>query len=198
MPKNTTVIAQRGDGFCLRLAAEEDAAAYYAQNYCPLDQETARLTGCKESFTREEVLAFFQRAVRDQDRYFFLILSPDGRIIGETMLNEIDRELRCANFRIALFHLGERGKGIGSWAIEATCDFAFSQLRLHRLSLDVYSFNPRAEQAYRKAGFRREGVLRDAVRDGGRYADDILMAMLEDEWRTRKAAHGLPGPEIGK
>lgn len=197
MPKDPIVIAQR-DGFRLRLAAEEDAAAYYEQNYCPLDRETARLTGSKSSFTREEVLAFFRAAVRGQDQYLFLILSPGGKIIGESVINELDPELRCANFRIALFHPAEQGRGIGSWAIEATCDFAFSQLGLHRLSLDVYSFNPRAERAYRRAGFRREGVLRDAVRDGGRYADDILMAMLEDEWRARKAAHGLPGPEIGK
>ena len=32
----------------------------------------------------------------------------------------------------------------------------------------------------------REGVLRDAVRDGGGYADYILMAILEDEWREIK------------
>ena len=35
---------------------------------------------------------------------------------------------------------------------------------------------------YEKAGFRREGVLRDAVLSEETYADDILMAILEDEW----------------
>lgn len=51
----------------------------------------------------------------------------------------------------------------------------------------MYSFNPRAERVYRAAGFRREGILRDAVRDGDAYADAILMAMLEDEWRALQA-----------
>lgn len=87
--------------------------------------------------------------------------------IEETVINEIDRKLRCANFRIGLFHGTQRRKGIGTWATEVTRDFAFEQLRLHRLELDVYSFNPRAERAYAKAGFKREGVLRDAVLDGG-------------------------------
>ena len=68
-----------------------------------------------------------------------------------------------------------------------TRDFAFEHLKLHRLELDVFSFNPRAERAYLRAGFRREGVLRDAIRDGDAYADDILMALLEDEWRAQKA-----------
>ena len=50
----------------------------------------------------------------------------------------------------------------------------------------MYSFNPRVEKAYLKAGFKREGVRRDAILDGEEYADDILMSMLEDEWRELK------------
>ena len=67
-----------------------------------------------------------------------------------------------------------------------TRDFAFETLGLHRLELDVFSFNPRAVRAYEKAGFRREGVRREAVLDGTAYGDDILMAILEDEWREIK------------
>lgn len=175
------------DGYLLRLARREDAPRYWADNYNPLDREAARLTGCKPVFDREEVLAFFRACVEAEDRYFFLLVAPDGRLIGESVINEIDWTLRCANFRIGIFHATERGRGIGTWAVETTRDFAFEELKLHRLELDVFSFNPRAERTYQKAGFRREGVLRDAVMDGGQYADDILMAMLEEEWRTLKA-----------
>ena len=44
----------------------------------------------------------------------------------------------------------------------------------------------RAEKCYLKAGFNREGVLRDAVLNGDEYADDILMSILEVEWREIK------------
>lgn len=175
------------DGYRIRPARAEDVEDYFSQNYDPLDKEAARCTGCKETFTREEVAAFFLKAVQEEDRYFFLILAPDGRIVGESVINEIDWDLRRANFRIALYHSTERGKGIGGWAIETARDFAFEELRLHRLELDVFSFNTRAERAYLKAGFRREGVLRDAVMDGDGYADDILMAILEEEWKALKA-----------
>ncbi len=175
------------DGYLIRLAHAEDAANYYEQNYCPLDKEVARLTGCKEVFTKEEVTSFFLKSLEEKDRYFFLIIAPDGRIIGESVINEIDWDLRCANFRIGLYHTTERGKGIGTWATEVTRDFAFEKLKLHRLELDVYSFNPRAEKAYLKAGFKREGILRDAVMDGDKYADDILMSILEDEWKALKS-----------
>lgn len=176
------------DGYVLRLAQREDAADYYDQNFCPLDGEVARLTGCKETFTKEEVLSFFYRSLEDGDRCFFLLISPDGRIVGECVINEIDWQLRCANFRIGIFHASQRGKGIGTWATKMIRDYAFEVLKLHRLELDVYSFNPRAEKAYTKAGFVKEGVLRDAVMDGDKFADDILMAMLEDDWRRIKQA----------
>lgn len=174
------------DGFKIRLAQKEDLNDYYEQNYCPLDKEVARLTGCKEAFTKEEVETFFLASLEKDDRYFFLIISPEGRIIGESVINEIDWNLRCANFRIGIYHSAERGQGIGTWATEVTRDFAFEELKLHRLELDVYSFNPRAEKAYVKAGFKREGVLKDAIMDGAKYADDILMAILEDEWKAMR------------
>ena len=66
--------------------------------------------------------------------------------------------------------------------VQATRDFAFGELKLHRLGLNVFSFNELARKAYLAAGFREEGALRDAVWDGERYADDILMAILEEEW----------------
>jgi len=173
-------------GFTLRPALAADAEMYFEQNFNLLDKEVARLTGCKENFTREEVVDFFLQCLEEEDRVDFLIIAPDGRIIGESVINEIDWETKSANFRIALFHSSECGHGIGSWAIRITRDFAFEHLKLHRLELDVFSFNPRAEKAYRAAGFQREGVLRDAIWTGTEYADDILMAILEDEWRAIK------------
>jgi len=171
------------DGYTLRLAKLEDAEEYYSQNFNPLDPEVARLTGCKTEYTQDEVVNFFLKCIEADNRYDFLIIAPDGRIIGERVINEIDWEARRANYRIGIFQSTERGKGIGSWAVKMTRDFAFEKLRLHRLELDVFSFNTRAEKTYVAAGFKREGVLRDAVWDGKEYADDILMAILEDEWR---------------
>ena len=182
------------DGYTLRPARREDGADYYRAGFAHMDPEVARLTGSKASFTKDEVVRFFLSCIDDPDRYDFLLLDPAGRVIGESVLNEIDWEARCANFRICIFRSEDCGQGIGSWAVRTTRDFAFEALKLHRLELDVFSFNPRAIRAYEKAGFRREGVRREAVRDGDRYGDDILMAILEDEWRAVKAREaGLDG-----
>lgn len=178
------------DGYTLRPTRAEDAEDYFWQNFDPLDPSVARLTGCKSAFSHDEVVDFFRSCIAAEDRYDFLLIAPDRRIVGEAVINEIDWALRSANFRVAIFQPEHRGRGLGAWLVETARDFAFQHLKLHRLELDVFSFNPRAEQTYLRAGFRREGVLRDAVLDGETYADDILMAILEDEWRAlQQEAH---------
>lgn len=87
---------------------------------------------------------------------------------------------------MGIFHSDECSKGIGSWAIEMTRNFTFETLNLHRLELEVFSFNQRAQKAYLKAGFQKEGILRDAIMDGEEYADLIIMAILEDDWKVIK------------
>ena len=68
----TTDVISEKDGFVIRLAKADDAVNYYEQNYCPLDKEVARLTGCKEEFSKEEVVSFFLKSLEENDRYFFL------------------------------------------------------------------------------------------------------------------------------
>jgi RimJ/RimL family protein N-acetyltransferase len=61
---------------------------------------------------------------------------------------------------------------------------AFGTVGLHRIELDVYAFNPRAQAVYERAGFVREGVRRDALRWDGEYTDAITMAILAPDWRA--------------
>lgn len=90
------------DGFVLRLARIEDAQEYYEHNFNPLDREIARLTGSRADFTCDEVMNHFKKCIDAEDRYDFVLVSLDGHIIGESVLNEINEDLSCANFRICL------------------------------------------------------------------------------------------------
>ena len=171
------------DGYCLRRPQAEDAENYWS-NFDPFDPDVSWLTGTNVTFAKDQVLTFFHKCLTDPDRRDFLIISPHGEIVGESVINEIDWETRSANFRIAIFQHSHMNKGIGTWVVKRTRDYAFQELKLHRLSLSVYSFNPRAKHVYEKAGFRTEGILRDAILGDGNYADEILMAILESEWQN--------------
>lgn len=175
------------DGYILRLIQKEDANEYYENNFYSLEPEVIKFTGSQPSYTREEVIRFVQQCVDAKDCYDFILIDPDGHIVGESVINEIDDECKSANFRIAIFHPQVRGQGIGTWMIYQTLSFAFDLLKLHRVSLDVFSFNQRAIHTYEKVGFKHEGVLRDAIKVDNQYVDDILMSMLEDEWKVIKS-----------
>ncbi|WP_367986136.1 GNAT family N-acetyltransferase [Streptococcus sp. ZY1909104] len=111
----------------------------------------------------------------------YYLLSIISLCEGDTFLR-----LTAHNFRIVIFDEGYLGQGLGSWAVEKTRDFAFEQVSLHRLELEVFSFNPRAKRAYEKAGFRLEGIKRDSQKTADGYADTLIMSILEDEWKTLK------------
>ena len=64
--------------------------------------------------------------------------------------------------------------------------YAFETLNLNRVWLHVYEYNERGIRAYEKVGFKREGVLRQDRYHAGRYWDTITMAILREEWETRK------------
>ena len=176
-------IEYQKDGYTLRSFQEGQAEKYYRDCFQKVDSEVDRLTGTYEVLDYDKIISSYNRIVNDPNRYDFIIIDPKGRFIGESVINEIDWDLRSANFRIAIFHSENCSKGIGTWVTLLTRDFAFEKLKLHRLELDVFSFNKRAQRVYEKMGFKMEGIRRDAIFDGQNYADDIIMSILEDEWR---------------
>ncbi|HFI0273568.1 TPA: GNAT family N-acetyltransferase [Streptococcus suis] len=174
------------DGFVLQSFQPGFAEKYYEDCFTKLSAEIDRLTGSSGTYKKEEVVSYYNRIVTDPDRFDFMLIAPDGTFIGEAVINELDKENRSANFRIVIFDEGYLGQGLGSWAVEKTRDFAFEQVSLHRLELEVFSFNPRAKRAYEKAGFRLEGIKRDSQKTADGYADTLIMSILEDEWKTLK------------
>ena len=74
------------------------------------------------------------------------------------------------------------GEGLGTAFLGLVLEEAFGRLGAERVSLDCFVGNARAQRAYEKLGFAREGVLRKAYRlsDGAR-TDLVLMALLKSE-----------------
>ncbi|MCG5436294.1 GNAT family N-acetyltransferase [Micromonospora foliorum] len=62
----------------------------------------------------------------------------------------------------------------------------FERLCLHRISLEVFAFNPRARRVYEKVGFVAEGVLRQVLRDGDDWVDATVMSILAPEWAAHR------------
>lgn len=164
----------------LRPIAEADALDMFASLS---DAESMRLTGTQQNFTLEQVQQYCQRVAQADDRFDYAITVPgDPTYLGEVVLNDIDQINRSASFRIALASEKLFGKGYGTEATRLIVGYGFKSLKLHRIELEVYDFNPRAQHVYEKVGFVQEGVRRDALLWNGRYQNAIIMSILEDEY----------------
>ena len=62
-------------------------------------------------------------------------------------------------------------------------DFCFDEMRLHRVQAFIHPDNAASRSLVEKLGFRCEGLLRDNLRVGEVWRDDMLYALLESERR---------------
>jgi len=93
-----------------------------------------------------------------------------------------------ANLYLKRVAVARPGQGLGTAFLTLVLDEAFGPMGAERFYLDCFATNARAQRAYRKLGFSRDGVLRQAYRHGdGTRADLVLMALLKSEWEGREA-----------
>lgn len=125
-----------------------------------------------------------ERATRGQDPSelnFAICLAQGDRHIGNCGFVGIDRENRTATLGIFIGERDCRGQGYGEETVRALCRFAFEEMDLRKIRLDVHAGNAGALKIYERVGFRREGVLREEQFRKGRPVDVIRMGLLRSE-----------------
>ena len=150
------------------------------------DPETVRLTGSVQpawdDVFEKRMREWYETRNLQTDRLDLAVVDrASGAWAGEVVFNEVDERNASCNFRV-LLGPGARDRGLGSEAIKLFVGYGFEHLALHRISLEVYAFNPRARRVYEKVGFTPEGVLRDAIRTDQGWADSTVMAILAPDW----------------
>ena len=156
-----------------------------------LDPEVRRLTGTHRVFTEEELRAFAASRPDHHDRADWLVYDQDtGACLGDCALIDLDPSNAAVDYRIALNDMEATGKGHGTAATDAVLEYAFETLGLHRVALQVFAFNMRAQRSYTKSGFVREGVWREYLRWDGAWHDTVLMSILAEEYAALRAARG--------
>ena len=141
------------------------------------DPEVQRLTGSHEPNDSGRIAQWLATRRDHHDRADWAVIRiGDGAFLGEAVINQLDVANASANYRILLGrpHLDQ---GYGTETTRLIVAYAFG-VGLHRLSLGVYDFNPRAQRVYEKCGFVLEGRLRDALRWDGEWHDELVMSVL--------------------
>ncbi len=118
--------------------------------------------------------------------YHFVIRTlEDDRLIGEIGLDGIQWTNGDAFVGISIGERRDWGKGYGTDAMRTILRYAFTELNLHRVTLTVFEYNPRAIRSYEKAGFVHEGRVRDFLHRDGNRCDLIFMGILREEWENQ-------------
>lgn len=113
----------------------------------------------------------------------YWIVETDAGPAGFVIMRDIHSKDR--NIELQRIAVAEPGRGLGSEVLRAVMDKAFREFGAHRLWLDTYSDNTRAQHVYRSAGFRQEGVMRECKKWGDEYRSLVLMSILESEYKAR-------------
>jgi [ribosomal protein S5]-alanine N-acetyltransferase len=80
------------------------------------------------------------------------------------------------------------GQGYAGEAQRAVIDFAFGELRMHRLEADTHPENAASLRSLERLGFRSEGLLRERWLVADAFSDSVILGLLAGEW-----APGGPG-----
>jgi len=128
----------------------------------------------------EAVETWFAELAKDPLRW---AVEAGGTCVGQARLHSLDEHNRRARFGIGLFAPELLGRGLGTEVTRLVLRHAFETLTLHRVDLRVLASNGRAIRCYEKCGFQREGVERDSVLIDGEWHSDVIMSVLEDDYR---------------
>lgn len=128
--------------------------------------------------TIEKVKAFIAGSYKEEDRHF-AITDENDEYLGTISLKNISQKNKNAEYAIVT-RKKAHGTGIAAKATEELLSYAFGELGLHKIYLNVLEENIRARKLYEKCGFVQEGISKDAVMIGNRYKTLVWYGKFAD------------------
>lgn len=137
--------------------------------------------GGRAARDRNAVAAEIERSQGDPTSYGRFVIEVDGARAGVMGFEVENRRSRIANLERLAIHPDHRGQGVADEAARLFQRHLVVDLGYHRLQLEIYGFNERAQRHTERAGFAREGVRRQAYWRHGEWADGVLYALIRED-----------------
>ncbi len=125
----------------------------------------------------------------DSMHMFMIERLEDGRKIGEIDLSGFNWTVGNAWVGIGIGERESWGKGYGTDAMRVLLRYAFQELNLKRVTLNVFDINQRGISSYENAGFKHEGRVPGGLLIAGKRCDIVYMGILKREWEDMET-HG--------
>ena len=120
------------------------------------------------------------------DFYFAVRTCEDDRFVGFARLERVDWAHGAAQIRIGIGAPADRSQGYGSQVLAMLLVYAFDELNLHRLTVQVPEYNADALRFFQRAGFSEEVRRRKALARDSRRWDLIHLGLLHNDWERNE------------
>lgn len=118
----------------------------------------------------------------DQVAFFSVVDLSADELAGEAVLWGIDMFHRRAHVGMSL-RPSFRGRSLAPDIVNVLCHYGFDVLGLNRIQIDTLADNAPMIATARRAGFTMEATLRQGAWVMGTFVDEVVLALLADEWR---------------
>ena len=156
--------------FLVELTTHEDVEPYLAASR-PRD--------------RAALLEEIERSRREPDAFgrFVVEVERDGEwaragAMGFELVNRLSWIANLGNLAI---HPDFRGRRLSDEAAKLLQRYLLFELDLHRLQLEIYGFNERAQRHAERAGFVHEGARRRAYWRHGEWVDGVIYGLVRED-----------------
>jgi RimJ/RimL family protein N-acetyltransferase len=175
----------KGERVTLRAVERDDLPAIHAVRNDPEVEGRVFAAPLPHSLAELEAQFDAQAAKPAHEREDIVFaIETGGAVIGRLIL--FDQDTVSGTIRLGVgIARDHQGRGLGTEAVDLSLSYAFRDLGVRKVWLDVLADNPQAIASYRKSGFVEEGRMRAHYRHDGEHRDAVLMGILRDEWEAR-------------
>jgi RimJ/RimL family protein N-acetyltransferase len=118
---------------------------------------------------------------RDPEEGALLVVELDGNRAGAMLWERQNVRSRIAHVSGIAIHPDFRGRRLADDAARLLQHHLIHERGFHRIELEIYGFNERAQRHAERSGYIQEGVKRKAYRQGDGWVDGVLYAIVEED-----------------
>jgi len=137
--------------------------------------------GGRSARDHDAVAAEIERSRGDPTSYGRFVIVVGGARAGVMGFEVENRRSRIAHLERLAVHPDYRGQRVADEAARLLQRHLVRDLGYHRLQLEIYGFNERAQRHAERVGFRLEGVRRKAYWRHGEWMDGVLYALIRGD-----------------
>jgi RimJ/RimL family protein N-acetyltransferase len=133
---------------------------------------------------KAEIVKFIKintKVFNKEDTWYQLGIFENGRLIGDIGIHFIGPDNKQCEIGYTISQ-NEQRKGYGKEAVIGLINYLFCQMGKHRIIASLDPNNEASRRLLESIGFRNEGLFIKSVYDGSKWEDDLVYALLEEEW----------------